>query len=171
MSKPQVLARLAALVPRPRSHLIRFHGLFAPNARHRRLVVPGPAPAPVSEGAEQGATRTHAQMSVKLSVCAGCSTSMSAAARAVALRFACLCVLYRDVRMSREAGCRKRHHRPAGDRSHPRPPRDPRSTRPTAGTTLNTSPGRFSQRCAWSAARGPAARASWSSAWMPRRCQ
>ena len=34
------MARLAALVPRPRSHLIRFHGLFAPNARHRRLVVP-----------------------------------------------------------------------------------------------------------------------------------
>ncbi|MDH3671344.1 MAG: transposase [Gammaproteobacteria bacterium] len=56
------IARLAALVPRPRSHLIRFHGLFAPNARHRRLVVPGPAPGPVSEGADQGATPTRAQM-------------------------------------------------------------------------------------------------------------
>lgn len=33
------IARLAALVPRPRSHLIRYHGLFAPNARHRRLIV------------------------------------------------------------------------------------------------------------------------------------
>jgi hypothetical protein len=38
------MARLAALVPRPRTHLVRFHGLFAPNARHRRLVVPAPAP-------------------------------------------------------------------------------------------------------------------------------
>jgi len=56
------IARLAALVPRPRSHLIRFHGLFAPNARHRRLVVPAPAPAPASEGVDQEATPTRAQM-------------------------------------------------------------------------------------------------------------
>ncbi len=26
------IARLAALVPRPRAHLIRYHGLFAPSA-------------------------------------------------------------------------------------------------------------------------------------------
>ena len=39
------LARLAALVPRPRSHLLRYHGVLAANARHRRLVVPAPAPA------------------------------------------------------------------------------------------------------------------------------
>ena len=26
------IARLAALVPRPRAHLLRYHGLFAPNA-------------------------------------------------------------------------------------------------------------------------------------------
>ena len=36
------IARLAALVPRPRGHLIRFHGLFAPNARHRHRIVPTP---------------------------------------------------------------------------------------------------------------------------------
>lgn len=34
------LARLTALVPRPGSHLIRYHGVLAPNARHLRLVVP-----------------------------------------------------------------------------------------------------------------------------------
>ena len=39
------LARLAALVPRPRSHLLRYHGVLAANARHRRLVVPAPTPA------------------------------------------------------------------------------------------------------------------------------
>ena len=33
------IARLAARVPRPRTHLIRYHGVFAPNARHRPLIV------------------------------------------------------------------------------------------------------------------------------------
>jgi hypothetical protein len=42
---PICLARLAALVPRPRSHLIGYHGVLAANARHRRLVVPAPTPA------------------------------------------------------------------------------------------------------------------------------
>jgi hypothetical protein len=34
------IARLAALVPRPRLNLTRFHGVFAPNCRHRESVVP-----------------------------------------------------------------------------------------------------------------------------------
>ena len=34
------LARLAALVPTPRVNLIRFHGVFAPNSRHRARVTP-----------------------------------------------------------------------------------------------------------------------------------
>ena len=34
------IARLAALVPKPRVNLIRFHGVFAPNSRHRALVMP-----------------------------------------------------------------------------------------------------------------------------------
>lgn len=29
------IARLAALVPKPRFHLTRFHGVFAPNSKHR----------------------------------------------------------------------------------------------------------------------------------------
>ncbi len=33
------ITRLAALVARPRTHLIRYHGMFAPNARNRRLIV------------------------------------------------------------------------------------------------------------------------------------
>jgi len=57
------IARLAALVPRPRTHLIRFHGLFAPNARHRRRVVPVPASAPGSEAGEPTVVPTRAQMS------------------------------------------------------------------------------------------------------------
>jgi len=32
------LAKLAALVPRPRVNLTRYHGVFAPNSAHRALV-------------------------------------------------------------------------------------------------------------------------------------
>lgn len=32
------IARLAALVPKPRVHLTRFHGVFAPNSKHRAKV-------------------------------------------------------------------------------------------------------------------------------------
>jgi putative transposase len=34
---------LAALVPRPHFHLIRFHGVLAPNAKLRSKIVPAPA--------------------------------------------------------------------------------------------------------------------------------
>ena len=34
------IARLAALVPRPRAHLTRYHGVFAPNFSHRNHIVP-----------------------------------------------------------------------------------------------------------------------------------
>jgi len=34
------IARLAALVPRPRLNLTRFHGIFAPNSKHRHKIVP-----------------------------------------------------------------------------------------------------------------------------------
>ena len=37
------LARLAALVPRPRAHLTRYHGVFAPNCKPRRRIIPDPA--------------------------------------------------------------------------------------------------------------------------------
>jgi hypothetical protein len=40
MSPLEFMQRLAALVPRPRLHLIRFHGVMAPNAKLRPLVVP-----------------------------------------------------------------------------------------------------------------------------------
>ena len=32
------ISRLAALVPKPRVNLTRYHGVFAPNGRHRALV-------------------------------------------------------------------------------------------------------------------------------------
>ena len=40
MSPLEFMQRLAALVPRPRLHLIRFHGVLAANAKLRAMVVP-----------------------------------------------------------------------------------------------------------------------------------
>ena len=40
MSPLEFMQRLAALVPRPRLHLIRFHGVLAPNSKLRASVVP-----------------------------------------------------------------------------------------------------------------------------------
>jgi hypothetical protein len=40
MSPLEFMQRLAALVPRPRLHLIRFHGVLVPNAKWRSKVVP-----------------------------------------------------------------------------------------------------------------------------------
>jgi hypothetical protein len=39
----EFLARLAALVPRPRGNPVRYHGILAPNAKHRSAVVPNPS--------------------------------------------------------------------------------------------------------------------------------
>ena len=43
LSPLDLLSRLASLVPRPRVHLIRFHGVFAPHCKYRSLVTPTPA--------------------------------------------------------------------------------------------------------------------------------
>ena len=37
------LSRLSSLIPRPRVHLTRFHGVFAPHFKHRSLVTPQPS--------------------------------------------------------------------------------------------------------------------------------
>jgi hypothetical protein len=43
MPPQEFMQRLAALVPRPRLHLIRFHGVLAPNAKLRAAVIAQPA--------------------------------------------------------------------------------------------------------------------------------
>ena len=57
MSPLEFMQRLAALVPRPRLHLIRFHGVLAPNAKLRAAIVPGPPQKPGDDAGEhaQGA--------------------------------------------------------------------------------------------------------------------
>ncbi|MGH8624348.1 MAG: transposase [Gammaproteobacteria bacterium] len=50
MSPLEFMQRLAALVPRPRLHLIRFHGAVASNAKLRYAIIPrapvSPPPSP-----------------------------------------------------------------------------------------------------------------------------
>jgi len=55
MSPLVFMQRLAALVPRPRLHLIRFHGVLAPNAKLRPLLVPQRLPAQAEAGTEAAA--------------------------------------------------------------------------------------------------------------------
>ena len=61
MSPLEFMQRLAALVPRPRLHLTRFHGVLAPNARLRAAVVPGP-PKNTSAPADEHAHGAPARM-------------------------------------------------------------------------------------------------------------
>ena len=42
MAPLEFMQRLAALVPRPRLHLIRFHGVLAPGAKLRSEIIPSP---------------------------------------------------------------------------------------------------------------------------------
>jgi hypothetical protein len=46
----ELLRKLAALVPPPRAHLVRYHGVFAPASAWRSRIVSGPAvPAPCAD--------------------------------------------------------------------------------------------------------------------------
>ncbi len=49
ISPLEFMQRLAAPVPRPSVHLIRFHGVLAPNAKLRAMVVQQEPEAPAQE--------------------------------------------------------------------------------------------------------------------------
>ena len=85
------LARLAALVPKPRINLTRFHGVFAPNSAHRAQVTKagrgkgatGQAAAQTDERtpAERRAAMTWAQrlkrvFNIDIETCAVCGGAM-----------------------------------------------------------------------------------------------
>jgi Putative transposase len=57
MSPLEFMQRLAALVPRPRLHLIRFHGVLAPNAKSRSEIIP----SPVEQATEPACGHAQAQ--------------------------------------------------------------------------------------------------------------
>jgi hypothetical protein len=83
------IARLAALVPKPRVNLTRFHGVFAPNSKHRALVTPakrgrGNKARVVEErpsAAERRASMTWAQrlkrvFNIDIETCSECGGAM-----------------------------------------------------------------------------------------------
>jgi len=55
----ELLQRLCALVPRPRTHRVRFHGILAPAAKHRAGVVPEPHSDLLPEAESTGAPVEH----------------------------------------------------------------------------------------------------------------
>jgi Putative transposase len=92
LSPLEFMQRLAALVPRPRLHLIRYHGVLAPNATLRARVVPqGPAargPAagdaqPVQARAQHigWARRLERVFDIDLQRCPSCGAGESATGR------------------------------------------------------------------------------------------
>ena len=79
------IARLAALVPKPRANLTRFQGVFAPNSRYCDRVVPGRQAQHSDQGspddeptvAERRASMTWAQrlkrvLGIDISTCPAC---------------------------------------------------------------------------------------------------
>jgi hypothetical protein len=44
MERIELIGKLAALVPRPRYHIVHYYGVFAPAAKWRRDIVPDPPP-------------------------------------------------------------------------------------------------------------------------------
>ena len=55
MSPLEFMQRLAALVPRPRLHLIRFHGVLAPHAKLRSQIIPRGSDNATDDSAAHGA--------------------------------------------------------------------------------------------------------------------
>ena len=65
MSPLQFMQRLAALVPRPRLHLIRVHGVLAPHAKLRAPIVPCPTQQETEHAADHA--HAHAQAPARMS--------------------------------------------------------------------------------------------------------
>ena len=61
MAPLEFLQRLAALVPRPRLHLIRFHGVLAPNSALRAQIVPGDL-VPVDDHTDEPPPSTQSRL-------------------------------------------------------------------------------------------------------------
>jgi hypothetical protein len=83
------VARLAALVPKPRVNLTRYHGILAPNHRWRGLVTParrGKDAKPVSNAEVRSTAKRHAAttwaqrlkrvFNIDIVVCARCGGSV-----------------------------------------------------------------------------------------------
>jgi hypothetical protein len=66
MTPLEFMQRLAALVPRPRLNLIRFHGVLAPNAKLRPQIIPG-KPATENDTSDDLDDATHHSRAARMS--------------------------------------------------------------------------------------------------------
>jgi Putative transposase len=139
MEPLEFMERLAALVPRPRLHLIRFHGVLAPNAKLRSKIVPAPAeratepPTDHAQGQGETPRMSWARLlkrvfDIDVKHCPNCGGSLKI--------IACP-----------EPSSKGRHRRSAGDYQNPQSsgPTDPRPTaRP--GSSSRSIPDNLSSR-------------------------
>ena len=111
MAPLEFMQRLAALVPRPRLHLIRFHGVLAPNAKLRREIIPRP-PEQATEPSCDHTQGAPARLSwarllkrvfdIDIEHCPNCGGSLK-------------------IIVCPEPSSKGRHRRSAGDCQNPRP--------------------------------------------------
>jgi hypothetical protein len=85
MTKLEFMERLAALVPRPKVHLARYHGVLAPHYKYRKLIVPNPPlpkiePKQPHEPAPKGRIRWARLLSrvfnINMEICSECGGSV-----------------------------------------------------------------------------------------------
>jgi len=84
LSPTELIEKLAALVPPPRVHLIRYHGVLAPHAADRAQIVPGPqaqdaAQLPANEAtpsAPRSCRLSWAQLLGRVFLCPRCGGQM-----------------------------------------------------------------------------------------------
>jgi len=126
MSPLQFMQRLAARVPRPRLHLIRFHGVLAPHAKLRAAMVPCPHPA---DNRARSRSRSRACSSAR-------AHELRAAAQArIRDRHRTVPALWRALEDYR------RHRRSSGDCPDPHAPGLARArTAPIAGVATRSVP-------------------------------
>jgi len=123
ISPLQLMQRLAALVPRPRLHLMRFHGLLAPHAKLSPRIVPS-APLSAAQPCDHHAPGAHAQAPARIgwacSAPSAYSISISSSARAVAR--ACTSSPQSSIPKSSSRSSRTCTYPPAPHRAHRRSP-------------------------------------------------
>jgi len=120
----ELMARLAALVPPPRMHLTRFHGVFAPHSKLRVLVTPAhrgmgakpqEEPPPPRHVAMSWAQRLKRVFGIEIDACAGCGGKLKIIASIEEPQVIAKILSHLDKTVANEA----QHELPLGARAPP----------------------------------------------------
>ncbi len=76
----ELVEKVVALIPPPRANLLRYHGVFAPNFKDRKRIVPG-SPSESAEGRQERPNRSWSDLlkrsfSIDIMACASCGGKM-----------------------------------------------------------------------------------------------